>query len=611
MPESVTTSAQGAGARRCARPDDGVALPLVVGTTAVLMLFLLGALAATLAGVGPARADQDAKAAVAAAQAGIDEYITRLNASDGQYWDKGNTDAANPALTTAGAPVPGSGTGRFRYRLLTSRDETAQNGAILLEVTGTASAGAGGRVVSRTLTARLQPRGFLNFVYFTDIEATDPALYGKTVPAKRNGSGSSDVGSMDGVFGGGPTRATYLAAESEVLRACSQRYEGRRDAGYTSGPSAPYYQYDELRNRYVTKTDTAAITFRCRDIQWVTGDVVSGPLHTNDALRITGTPRFTDSRVETSWPGVDPQRLWWGDGRPAGPGDSPPGHLPRYAEPLQLPVNNQSILKRVRPNTDGDLTTHRPGCLYTGATRITFKNGQMEVHSPNTTAPGTPADCLDVANRATPQSKPIPLVIHVAPAAGTCTGVGYPRSGLGERTDLGTTTDYAPCRGTVFVDGQVDGQVTVSAQDDIVITGNLTIADGGSGTDVIGLVAGNNVWVYHPVKKDFSGDAVNLLPYAEVPRKIEASILALRHSFLVQNWDKGAKLSSTDPASSLRVFGAITQKFRGPVGTGSGTSATTGYIKDYVYDPRLRVQQPPYFLQPDAAPWVVAQVTDG
>ena len=36
-----------------------------------------------------------------------------------------------------------------------------------------------------------------------------------------------------------------------------------------------------------------------------------------------------------------------------------------------------------------------------------------------------------------------------------------------------------------------------------------------------------------------------------------------------------------------------------------------GYIKDYVYDPRLRVQQPPYFLQPDAAPWVVAQVTDG
>jgi hypothetical protein len=30
-----------------------------------------------------------------------------------------------------------------------------------------------------------------------------------------------------------------------------------------------------------------------------------------------------------------------------------------------------------------------------------------------------------------------------------------------------------------------------------------------------------------------------------------------------------------------------------------------------VYDPRLAYMQPPYFLQPDATPWVVATITDG
>ena len=50
--------------------------------------------------------------------------------------------------------------------------------------------------------------------------------------------------------------------------------------------------------------------------------------------------------------------------------------------------------------------------------------------------------------------------------------------------------------------------------------------------------------------------------------------------------------------------GAIAQNFRGPVGTG-GASITSGYVKNYNYDDRLRYTTPPYFLSPIQAPWDV------
>ena len=81
---------------------------------------------------------------------------------------------------------------------------------------------------------------------------------------------------------------------------------------------------------------------------------------------------------------------------------------------------------------------------------------------------------------------------------------------------------------------------------------------------------------------------------------IEAAILSLAHSFIVDNHACGARLGT------LRVFGAIAQKYRGPV----GTTAPTGYIKDYEYDDRLRYRSPPFFLDPVAASWKVARVNE-
>ena len=54
------------------------------------------------------------------------------------------------------------------------------------------------------------------------------------------------------------------------------------------------------------------------------------------------------------------------------------------------------------------------------------------------------------------------------------------------------------------------------------------------------------------------------------------------------------------------MFGAIAQVYRGPV----GTIGSTGYLKNYVYDDRLREQEPPHFLNPIQAAWRIQRETE-
>ncbi len=57
---------------------------------------------------------------------------------------------------------------------------------------------------------------------------------------------------------------------------------------------------------------------------------------------------------------------------------------------------------------------------------------------------------------------------------------------------------------------------------------------------------------------------------------------------------------------TLTVNGAIAQSYRGVVGTGNGT---TGYIKNYNYDDRLKIREPPNFLDRIKTSWrIVRQV---
>ena len=67
------------------RGDRGFAMIMVIGSMAVLTIFVTGALTFAMTNIKPARHDQDWQAALAAAQAGVDDYMRHLEDND-SYW---------------------------------------------------------------------------------------------------------------------------------------------------------------------------------------------------------------------------------------------------------------------------------------------------------------------------------------------------------------------------------------------------------------------------------------------------------------------------------------------------------------------------------------------
>jgi hypothetical protein len=158
--------------------------------------------------------------------------------------------------------------------------------------------------------------------------------------------------------------------------------------------------------------------------------------------------------------------------------------------------------------------------------------------------------------------------------------------------------------GNVYVSGTYSSSLTIGAEDDLIVNGSVvpttvkTTGEAPSGTVALGLIANNYVRVYHPIEEKFGKCSGNL--NTEMNNVwIYAAILSTKHSFLVDNYGCGESLGK------LNVYGAIAQKFRGIVGTSGGT----GYLKNYNYDERLAVDEPPYFLSPLNAGWKVVRET--
>lgn len=538
--------------RSSVRDDAGIALVGVMGVMTVLTMFLLTTLAFTLQNLPPTRRDQDAKTSLAAAQAGIDDYVARLNA-DPDYWKR--TATSDPTLGATRA-VPGSpaGAASFRYAVLTNPATVAAGGVIRLRSTGSY------RSIERSLTASFQPSSFLNFIYHTDKENLDPVLW--------------------------TTDATKVADCSRYW------YAGRSSSG-------------------------------CKEITFPGSDVIAGPLHSNDVMSVgNSTPAvtFSDPQTETSWNNARP---WRGNA-------SPQGNLPRYAPVVAIPTTNDE-LRTIAADPAGSL-----GCTYTGATKIRFTGATMSVLSPGTSSGPPACYATAAAQRGTVQTGlAIPKVIYVDDLVGSCaasgspvaTGLGYPLAGeyVGSGSSAGAavwSSDYQgpvyDCKdGTAYVEGTLADSVTVATAQDVVVTNNLDYQDkSASSTDVLGLIPGHFAWVYHPVRSTGSGGSSAYANMLTTPvTRIDAAILTIKDSFVVQNYDLGQAISSLPSTNRLTVTGAIAQRFRGRVAgspSGSSGAVSAGYIKNYVYDQRFqRGVQPPYFLKPVSAQWAVRRVTDG
>ncbi|NMR20162.1 hypothetical protein [Cellulomonas fimi] len=552
--------------------ERGIAMIMVIGVGAVLAGLVVAAISYSLGGLRKARSDQDWNAAIAAAYAGVEEYQSRL-ANDTGYFLSGNPSstfsnptAATPApvklptgaatnsafgvgATGTWAEVPGSsGAAQYRYEIDNSRFNI--DGTLRLRSTGRSGD------ETRTIVADLKQQGFIDFLYFTDYEVMDPTALNPTSTAN-----------------------------------CAIRYPGSRPG--------------------------------CSTIYFGGADVIKGPLHTNDTIQTNGAAKF-QGKTTTGWQNPSGGANYLKSGTT--PTFSVPGD-PSVMPIIGMPPTNSQIKKETRTDL---ADVPNPGCLYTGPTSITFtSDGKMQVISPWTKATriGNAADSTGTSPAAcgTPGSAGLAkttvtggstkyvgqevtvfpnMVIYVQNvpnASGNVNGtpssdtppfsstvkcesngnsLGYPVS----KEDLPFTNAYGCKNGDAFVEGTVKGNVTVAAENYIYVTDDLEYED--DTEDMLGLIGNNAVWVWNPMdgNKPLNGSK---------NRKIDAAILSVAHTFMVQNYNKG-----NDDRGTLSVYGAIAQKFRGPVGTGSGASMSTGYGKDYVYDERFRYTAPPKFLSP-------------
>jgi hypothetical protein len=329
----------------------------------------------------------------------------------------------------------------------------------------------------------------------------------------------------------------------------------------------------------------------CTTIQFVGGDVVNGPFHSEDELAIGcplngkgpifGRPGYNDA-IET--PGV---YNTCGSGPLTYTVNNSSGKINTTAQTLS-PPSTDSLLQSVAQSN---------GYVYTGRTTIVLNNTSMAVTNTNPANTGPVGPSVQWPTNGVIYVKTVPNGSPACPAYTPYTA----------NTLYATDTNC----GNVYVKGSYTQPLTIGADNDVIINGDITTTEVGgvlgaapTGRQLLGLVANDFVRVYHQINGTNPGNkggcsATNTGP---VVSNIYAAILAVNHSFIVDNYNCGG------PLGNLTIWGAIAQLYRGTVGTSGGSG--TGYLKNYNYDDRLAYSEPPYFLNPTSTAWYVVRMVE-
>jgi Tfp pilus assembly protein PilX len=531
--------------RRARRDERGFTMLTVMMVMLVAGLFVAGAYAASDGDLPLGKQSRDSKAAYAAAEAGIQYYAYHV-AQDPDYWTKCATVPApnpgepNPVTSEWYDGAPDTRTGHWRnvpgasstyaVELLAAKDPTAavpmpqctvgDQTSMLDPATGTFRIRSTGRAgnETRSIVASFRRPSFLDFLYFTDFETWDPAVY------------------------------TSLSDQTNATTQCDD-YHGAR-AGW------------------------------CQEITFPGNDQILGPFHSNDFVHFgsgtdVGRPGKNDklesSQNAPSYDGAPSLAATWKSGQ------------------IKLPV----------PTSNAELkAVATPALTFTGRTTLRFNGSTVTWARASDGATGSAS--LAGTNG----------VIYVKNATATaCAGVKSP-----QLADYGEGTGC----GNAYVSGTYNTSFTLTTDNDIILAPPVNSSDANLKRDpssdaVAGLVASNFVRVGHRVTRtaydlshspETSCTNVNTAQYPVVGDvTIEAAVLAVAHSFLVDNFGCGS------PLGTVHIKGALAQKFRGRL-AGSGTSSggvTAGYLKDYQYDDRLKYRSPPFFLSPVVSAWHIVR----
>jgi Tfp pilus assembly protein PilX len=341
---------------------------------------------------------------------------------------------------------------------------------------------------------------------------------------------------------------------------------------FTDYETADPFTYDDTSSQTWAAANCVRYHYQgrdddCTEIRFADVDEIAGPLHSNDSILICGSPTFGRTQADS----IESSGTYW----ETGSCDADPDFVGTWkpnSQPLPLPTTNSALQSLTQNNY-----------RYTGTTTIRLNGTTMTVTNANISP--------------TTQTVNLPSNGLIYVRNGTC-GVSYKRKQLYDNP--------AGCA-DVYLSGSFSRDLTIASENDIIIrppTGTTNGDVTSSGGALLGLIPNNFVRVYHPGRNwsDGDRDCDNATGTMDNVR-IDAAILALNHSFIVDNWYCGADLGT------LTVNGAIAQKFRGPVGTGGGDGGS-GYAKDYNYEDTFQYRDPPSFLSPIQSSWTVRRFVE-
>ena len=409
--------------------------------------------------------------------------------------------------------------------------------------------------------------------------STDPTLKYSYQPVPANGESACDTNRpIDTMidFGTGTFRMRFsgYSGTPEVSRNIVASFRRNSPLDYLW-----YTVYETLDPN--TQSDPVARAQECAkwhrqgrpnecNIDWITGDVMNGSMYTQDQYSVCGSPVF----------GRDPtDQIASLASTPFFTGCSPSNAnikgTPTKAPYIPLPTYNTQLR---------DDAAAGAGTIYSGPTVVQLNGPTAKVTNNGVT--GAPIDLN------------LQPIIYVENGPGGCSSTYSPYN-------VDYTSALSGDCGDVYVTGNYSQGVTIAAANDVVIgdpAGGVRgdITTNLNGPAMLALVANNFVRVMHGCSNDQDD-----LAYTTKNPVIDAAILALNHSFIVDNYNCG------DPShtGALTINGAIAQNFRGTVGTHSGPTVASGYIKNYTYDDRLHSQEPPYLFDIQDASWHIQRET--
>ncbi len=453
----------------------GDAVILVVLAIMLMTLIPVALFSTSIAQLPIAQGEQDYQRALAAAEAGVADYINRLNqtalSQSGNYWQYSASNPppdGNPAF--AGWATVQYSNGEY-YHYTPDTTQTASTGIVYLTSTGLALHGS--IPTYRTITVGIRPDGFLNYLIMTDKNVIDPYF-------------APHVSSL---------------SQTQAQSRCAYRYD----------------QYNPSTNGYGPDMS------KCSGLlaYYASGSVATGNLFSNDMYYINGTPTF-NGRVYSASTKVsgDPSHPYWLD--PVC-GVTCPGDNPSFQNPQDPTLH--STLAFPSLNTALQNAAQQGGCLYVGPTYIKISGSYMTVDSPETPTSGfTNPNCLGSGTLPLPANGVIYVENMSSPLS--CTGM------------VTLEHQSLPCgEGDALTQGRLAGQLTIGAANNIYITGDLEYqgcAHSGT-TDVLGLIS-NNFTELSSTFYSTNATSDNCLGQSSSTPVIYAAILALNHSFDAQHF---------------------------------------------------------------------------